>query len=134
MSQNQAFLDKLEQARNSREQLTALMAEIDETKRALKSHLSQLSSEPTEKHARGRERQALIRRIKDKLSFLTEEREMVRARLGQIKMDQKALNRRTVNTKPGFANAFMAAAERLLSDEQFSEIEARAAQMLQIED
>lgn len=97
----------------------------------LKSRLSQLSSEPSEQHAKWRERQILIRRMKDKMSFLTEEREMIRSRLGRIKMDQKALNRSTNKAEPDFAHAFMAAAERTLPENEFLELEARAAEILQ---
>lgn len=131
MSVNQQFIERLEQAGFNRRRLTALMADIDEEKRSIKSRLSRLSSEPSEQHAKGRERQVLIRRMKDKMSFLTEEREMVRLRLGRIKMDQKALNRRTNKAEPEFAHAFMAAAERTLSEDSFLELEARAAEILQ---
>ena len=62
------------------------MNNLDAEKRSVKSHLSRLSSEPDEQYAHGRERQILIRRMKDKLSFLTEEREIVRKKLGELKM------------------------------------------------
>ena len=71
--------------------------------------------------------------MKDKLSFLTEEREAVRERLGAMKMDAKALNRASNSRSIDFAHAFIAAAERLLPDEMFLELESRAADILSSE-
>lgn len=131
MALSQEFAQKLEEAGSDQKALASLMNEIDETKRSIKSALSQLSSEPNGQHARGRERQVKIRRMKDKLSFLTEEREIVRQKLGRIKMDKKALNRARSSRNTDFTHAFMAAAERLLPEEVFNEIESRAAEILQ---
>jgi phenylalanyl-tRNA synthetase alpha subunit len=131
MGVNSEFADKLQNAGNNQKILAALMADIDNTKRAIKSALSQLSSEPDERHARGRERQAKIRRMKDKISFLTEESGVVKERLGRLKMDKKALNRAASSKKLEFAHAFMAAAERILTEKQFNEIEYRASDIIQ---
>lgn len=54
----------------------------------------------------------------------------MRQKLGQIKGDEKALNRAMRTKTPEFREAFLAAAERILSDEQFIEIELRAMEML----
>ncbi|MFC1336949.1 MAG: hypothetical protein G8D89_22325 [gamma proteobacterium symbiont of Clathrolucina costata] len=126
----QEIADKLSECGNDREKLLTLMAEIDTEKRSLKSRLSRISSEPDGDFGRGRERQVQIRKMKDKEWFLTEEREMVRAKLGSLKMDQKALNRAISSRAPEFGHAFIAAAERILSEEQFSELELRAAELL----
>ncbi|WP_456380170.1 hypothetical protein [Thiolapillus sp.] len=58
------------------------------------------------------------------------EREAVRARLGVLKMDAKALNRAVNNRKIAFCHAFVAAAERLLPEELFLELEQKATEML----
>lgn len=133
MALSQEFAQKLQDAGNNQTALVALMNSIDEEKRSIKSALSQLSSEPHEALARGRERQTKIRRMKDKISFLTEEREIVRAKLGRMKMEKKALNRATSEKKAHFAHAFMAAAERSLPAELFNELETKAAEILQNE-
>ncbi len=133
MSLNQEFAKKLEDAGNNQKELLFLMSAIDEEKRSIKSALSQLSSEPNDAYARGRERQIKIRRMKDKISFLTEEREIVRQKLGRIKLDKKAMNRASSGRNVEFAHAFMAAAERILPYETFNELETRAAEILKAE-
>lgn len=130
MALSPEFAQKLQNAGNDTKALTALMAAIDEDKRALKSALSQLSSEPEGKFGRGRARQVMIRKMKDKQSFLTEEREVVRLKLGRLKMDKKALNRALSSRSPEFTHAFVASAERLLPEELFQDLEVRAAEML----
>lgn len=84
----QAILDQVIAA-DSRESLVLIMADIDAEKRVIKSALSRLSSEPDEKTAKGRNRQTLIRKMKDKIGFLTEQRELVRSKLGRIKFNKK---------------------------------------------
>ena len=133
MALSPEFAQKLEDAGNNQRNLVSLLNAIDEEKRSLKSALSQLSSEPDGPYARGRERQVKIRRMKDKMSFLTEEREIVRQKLGRIKMDKKAVNRAASRRTVEFAHAFMAAAERVLPGEMFNELETRAAEILQSE-
>lgn len=128
---SQKFSEKLAKTGADTDALTALMAEIDAEKRSVKSRLSQLSSEPDSQFAKGKERQVLIRRMRDKISFLTEERELVRKKLGQIKMDKKALNRVSNSVTSDFSHAFMAAAERMLDEEIFSQIEVRASEILE---
>jgi len=82
---SQIFADKLSKAGYSQEALKCLLEQIDSEKRSIQSALSQLSSEPNESSVKGRDRQVRIRKMKDKQSFLTEEREQVRARLGEVK-------------------------------------------------
>lgn len=131
MPVSERFMNKLNEASVSREKLIQLLAELDEEKRSVRSSLSQLSSEPTTASLKGRERQAAIRRMKDKISFLTEEREAVRQRLGQIKEERKATNRRSPARNAVFTNAFVAAAESILSEQKFLEIELKAAQIIE---
>ena len=129
----QEFSGRLQQCGNCKDKLTAFMADVDAEKRAIKSRLSKVSSEPDGQFGRGRERQVQIRKMKDKASFLTEEREVIRSKLGSLKMDKKALNKAGNSRSLEFAHAFIAAAERLLSEEQFSELELRAAEILSAE-
>lgn len=130
---SQEFEQKLSDAGYKQSSLTALINELDADKRAIKSALSQLSSEPDEKMAKGRERQARIRKMKDKLSFLTEEREIVRMRLGEIKTNNRAFNKlqHSPKNKSEFQQAFMVAAERILSEEQYLELEIKAAKIVE---
>ncbi len=127
---HQDFLERLNEIGYDKKALTALLNDLDAEKRSIKSRLSQLSSEPKEGDPTGRDRQTLIRRMKDKSSFLTEEREIVRERLGQIKVNQTYLNKAKAR-KPDFCEAFMAASEALLDEERFNEIEARAQSILE---
>jgi hypothetical protein len=125
----QEFAEKLNDAGWTKSKLKALMESLDSERRSIKSRLSQLSSEPKEGDPVGRDRQVLIRRMKDKSSFLTEEREAVRARLGQVKVNQASLGRAR-SKESGFSEAFMAAAEYRLDEEMFSELEQLAASIL----
>lgn len=124
------FIQKFEACGNDQQKLIALMAQLDETKRSLKDRLTRLSSEPNGEFGRGRERQEQIRKIKAKQGFLTDHRELVRAKLGRLKMDTKSLKRITNSRKPDFTMAFMAAAERMLTEEQFLDLEVRAQEIL----
>ncbi len=123
----------LESAGCNQKKLLSLMNNLDAEKRSIKSHLSRLSSEPDEQYAHGKDRQILIRRMKDKISFLTEERDLVRRKLGQLKVDRKAVNNVMNTTQANYQQAFIAAATRLLTEEQFTEIELRAIQICESE-
>ncbi len=125
------FEDKLVKSANNKDKLIVLMNELDTEKRSLKSRLTQLSSEPDGDYARGRKRQTNIRKIKDKIGFLTEEREKVRQKLGSVKTSNKALNKITNSVKPSFQAAFMVVAEQILDEELFLSIEAKAAELIQ---
>jgi len=125
------FTYKFQDCGDDKEKLVSLMADIDAEKRSLKSRLTQLSSEPDgSDYARGRKRQTNIRKIKDKIGFLTEERELVRKKLGSLKTRNKALNKTVNSRKPDFQAAFMTAAEMLLDEETFLEIESKASELL----
>ncbi len=129
----QEFIEKLQRCGSNKDKLSSLMADIDAEKRSLKSYLSRLSSEPDGAFGKGRERQALIRRIKDKRSFLIEEREAIRHKLGSIKVDIESLNKASNRGSVDFAHAFVAAAERNLSKEVFLELELKAADILSVD-
>ena len=135
----QEFMYQLQDCGVDRNKLTTLMAEIDSEKRSLSSDLKRISSNSPEqtpkktKALRYKKRLNQIIKIKEEIDFLTEEREMVRAKLGSMKMDKKALNKAANNRAPSFNQAFIAAAERILSEEQFLEIELRAVDILDAE-
>ncbi|EJC7176241.1 hypothetical protein DC915_RS03140 [Vibrio parahaemolyticus] len=127
---DQEFLDRLETAGFDKKKLTALLNELDQTKRSIRSQLSQLSSEPNDSTPVGRERQTRIRKMKDKISFITEEREVVRKRLAEIKANISSANRMQHKYRNGFELAFLVAAEQSLDEKQFLELEAQAHKML----
>ena len=124
------FMEKVARIETDREALLALMNEIDAERRLIKSRMRMFSNSPREDGGWvGSSRYANLRKLKDKLSFLLEEREYVRGRLGRLKNDRKALNKALNSRKPEFCHAFVAAAERMLDQELFLEIEAWAAQI-----
>lgn len=93
--------------------------------------MRQWSNEPKDQGGlHGPERYRKLRRLKDRPSFKIDECKYVRQKIGELNGDQAALRRASHGKKIEFVHAFMAAAERLLSEEKFSEAEARAAQIL----
>jgi len=128
MALSQKFSQRVAQI-NTRDELKALIASIDETKRSIRSQLSQLSSEPREGMERGRARQAKIRRMKDKMSFLIEEREHVRVKLGTMKAQKKQLHVAT-SRRPTLNDAIVAVLMVSLSEEEFLAMELKAVGLL----
>lgn len=131
MDLSQEFVLKVAEISHSKPELINLMNELDEEKRSIRSHMRQWSNEPKEEGGlHGPERYRKLRKLKDRLSFLIEEREYVRQKLGELNGDQTSLKRITNSSKAGFCEAFVAAAERTLSEEAFMQLEARAAEIL----
>lgn len=129
---NQTIVKKLEDIGNDKATLVTFMNELDEEKRRLRDALRKYSNEAYgQSGLKGRERFGKIRRMKAKLGYLVEEREALRKRLGQINGDQKALNRAMNIKSPQFKDAFLAAAERMLSEEQFLALELKAMEILE---
>ena len=127
---SEEFVTKVSTISHNKKSLIELMNQLDQEKRQIRSFMRQYSNEPKEDRGlSGSDRYKQLRRMKDRLSFMVEEREYVRKKLGDLKAEQKLLNRVT-ERKIEFCHAFMAAAEKLLSEEQFVEIEAKAANML----
>ncbi len=115
---NQNFTEKLASTRD-KESLIQLMNELDEEKRRIKTVMSKFSNEDAENGGlTGKERQTKLRRMKTRLSFLIEEREATRQKLGKLNGDKKALNK-AMNRKIEFCHAFLAVAEREMSEERF---------------
>ena len=135
MKLSQEFISEVSKISNNKDALIDLMNQLDKEKRSIKSFMRQYSNEPkTGKGGSGPERYKKLRRIKDRQSFLIEEREYVRQKLGELKAKQKALNRAINSRSAGFSQAFIAAAERILQPDLFKEIETEAFLMLEIAD
>lgn len=127
---SQIFVLKVAELGEDRERLVALMNELDEEKRAIRSFMRQFSNEPKDAGGgAGPERYRKLRRLKDRLGHLIQEREYVRQKLGQLDGDRKALNK-AAQRKIEFCQAFLAAAERTLDEQTFRGLEARAMLML----
>ncbi len=127
---DQIFAERLAAAGWSKIDLLVLMNELDDEKRSLKIALRRIAQDPQySMTGMGRERQNKERRIKDKERYLIEERETVRQRLGRLNREQKAMNK-ALNREQNFPAAFFAAAEEMLDEEQFMELELRAVDIL----
>jgi len=126
---NQEFVEKLNACRD-RKSLALLKNDLDVEKRKLKIILERILSEPPEKGGlTGIERTRKARLIRKKISYLVEEREAVFQKLCELKKNKSALNS-AAHRKKGFCEAFVAAAERTLSQEDFLELELKAAEIL----
>ncbi len=130
---SEVFVNKISEIGNDKQSLVTLMSEIDENKRQVSARLTAVSSgrkEVTEMTTQ--ERRSQIKMMQDKMIYLAEEREYIRSKIAEINSDLRALNR-AVNGRNGkFCHAFVAAAERLLDEEVFLELESRAASILSI--
>lgn len=130
MALSEEFILKVAEIAHDKTALINLMNELDEEKRSIRSFQRQFSSFPKcEGGLQGAERFKKLRRLKDRISFLIDEREYVRQKLGELNGDQKAL-KRSMHKKVEFVHAFMAAAERTLSEEEFAELEYQAGKIL----
>jgi len=125
---SESFLNSVSKVAFDREALITMMHNIDETKRQIKSRLSSVSSGSQEMTELGpKERKSQIRKMTDKISCLAEEREYIRNKINTIKQSHKAMKRAVNSRNENFCHAFIAAAEVLLDEETFLEIEAHAA-------
>ena len=116
---------------NDKAALVRLMNELDDEKRKIRSFMSQFSNQPRDEGGlAGAKRMKRLRAMKDRLSFLIEEREFVRQSLGKLKGDQRALNKAVNSKSEDFIKAFYAATERILSEDMFLLVEKRAMEML----
>ena len=124
----QEFSDRLHDAGWNKKKLLHILNELDEAKRGIKATLRRYAHDPDYLIC-GRERKIMERKLKDKEGYLIKRREIVRDRLGQIKTDQKNMNK-AANSHKGFSDAFVASAERILTEDQFTEIELRAVEII----
>jgi len=127
---SEAFVLKVSEIAHSKTNLLELMNQLDEEKRSIRSTMMAWSNDTKEQSGlKGAERYRKLRKKKDRMSFLIEEREFVRQKLGQLKEDQKSL-RRAAHINIEFIHAFMAAAERTLSEEAYLALEAKAGEIM----
>lgn len=131
MAITEGFANRVAAIAHSKSQLLDLMHELDAEKRSIRSYQTLCSNAPQEDGGlAGSKRFLKIRSMRDRVGFLIEEREYVRQKLGELNGDQKALNRAVKNKSLEFSQAFMAAAERMLSEDLFLDIEAKASAMM----
>lgn len=130
MALSEQFVLRVSEIAHNRKALIDLMNQLDEEKRAIRSNQRKWSNDTKDNGGlHGVERTRRLRKTKDRISFLIEEREYVRKKLADFKGDQKAL-KRALTKKAEFTHAFFAAAERLLDEEMFTELEIKAAQIM----
>lgn len=130
MAISEAFALKVASIAHSKEKLIALMDELDAEKRSLRSSITLWMYDPRVGNGRSKaECHLKTKQLRDRIGFLMEERGYVREKIGKINGDQKALNR-AGNRSVLFSKAFIAAAERMLPEKTFLEIEAKASMML----
>lgn len=129
---DQNFVLRVAEIRNNKPALVALLNDIETEKREAKKKLQKFSSTPKcETGIDTKQRSKLITSLKNKQAYLKSEAEHVRGVIHQLKQDQAALNKAASSKKPGYAEAFLAAAEQLLDEEQFVEIELKAVSLLE---
>ncbi len=128
---SQEFILKVSKIRHDKKALLDLLNDIDAEKRSIKSAKRKWST-LIEKDGglTGNDRIKKLNRILDKESFLIEEREYVRNRIGDLNKTSKSLKRIANEKKAGFVHAFMVACEQTLSEDLYIEIEQRASQIL----
>ncbi len=128
---SEEFITKVSAVSGDQQKLIELMNQLDEEKRSIRSAQRKWSnSEKGDGGLAGSQRYKTLRRLKDRLSFLIEEREYVRQILGKLKEEKKTLNRAS-HKKTDFTQAFYAASEMVLSEDLFLELEAKAQQLLE---
>ena len=131
MTLSQRFLLKVSSLEGDKEKLIELMNELDAQKNAARGAMRDISNTPVEEGGlSGKERNRALRKLRTKIDFLKLEREYVKNKIARLKQNTRQLNRITNNTTPKFQAAFMAAAEKLLDEQTFLDIESQAAIIL----
>ena len=128
---SEEFVTKVLKISNNQQQLIELINQLDEEKRIIRSSQRNWSnSEKDDGGLAGAKRYKTLRRLKDRISFLIEEREYVRQALGELKREKKTANK-AANQKLDFTQAFYAASEITLPEDLFLQLEAKAQQLLE---
>jgi PAB1-binding protein PBP1 len=131
MTLSQSFLLKVNRINEDKDKLIQLMSELDAQKNAARAAMRDISNTPAEEGGlSGRERNRTLRKLRTKIDFLKIEREYVKNKIAEIKKETKRLNRISNNSTPRFQAAFMAAAEKLLDEKTFLDIESKAATIM----
>jgi len=126
------FVIRVSQIKNNKAELVELLNELENEKREIKRKLQKFSNSPKkETGLDSKQRERLIRSLTAKQSYLKNEAAHVRSAIHDFKQTQSTLQRIQNNKKAGLAEAFMATAEKLLTEEQFLEIELRALELLE---
>ena len=126
---NQKFAERLAEAGWNKSKLIELMNELDSEKRDIKIGLRSIAQDQKFHEFVGAEREYKIHQMKAKERYLIEEREIVRQRIGRLNRELKGMNR-AKNREQNFPAAFVAAAEEMLDQESFTELELRAVEIL----
>ena len=126
---DQKFAERLAEAGWSKTKLIRLMNELDQEKRDIKIGLRSIAHDPKFESLVGKERQFKIHQMKSKERYLIEEREIVRQRIGRLNRELKGVSRAKKRGQ-NFPAAFVAAAEEMLDQELFTELELRAVEIL----
>ena len=70
--------------------------------------------------------------LKDVLSELITQQASIKTQLSELKVNMKSFNKvKNVIHKTGFSDAFVMAAEQLLTEDQFLNVEMKAAQIIE---
>ena len=127
---SEEFVFKVAEIAHDKEALVALMADLDTEKRTIRGFMRKYSNEPKEMGGgAGPERYRRLRKLKARLGYLTEEREYVRNKIGELNRQAKLLNKAS-HRSLDFSQAFLAAAELELDQETFLELEAKAGVLM----
>ena len=119
------FQQTLNQA-STRQQLVNLIADIDTEKRTLNQTIKQTNRQQTQSgQALSQQAAATLKDMKIRSNELIEERCEVQNKLAAQKKNQQVINK-AATKKLAFCQAFVAAAEMALTEEQFIEIEIAA--------
>lgn len=130
MAISEEFASKVAGISHDQDKLIQLINDLDEEKRLARSFQRNWSnSEKEEGGLSGSQRSKKLRKLKDKVSFLIEEREYARMQLKKLNSEKKKLNQ-AINKKAGFAEAFYVAAELNLPEDVFLKLELNAYQLL----
>ncbi len=130
MAISEEFISKVAGISHDQDKLIQLINYLDEEKRVTRSFQRNWSnSETGEGGLSGSQRSKKLRKLKDKVSFLIEEREYVRQQLKKLKLEKKKLNE-AMTKKASFIEAFYAAAQIKLSEEAFVNLELAAYEIL----
>ena len=125
------FVIRVSEIKNDKPKLLELLNELEAEKRDIKKKLQKFSNSPkSETGLDTKMRERLIRSLLAKRTYLQNEALHVRNAIHEHKRLKSHVNKVLNNKKPGLGDAFMAAAEKLLSEEQFVEIELRALELL----
>lgn len=116
-----------------REWLIDKMAEIDAVKRSVTEQMSRHHTKVKPKDREGNF-YTWIKRVKSFKSHLTEERERLRSILGEVnaKIKENRILKNKRLAQPNFAQFFMIAAEDLLDDEMYRQIEFKTHEIFDI--